>query len=405
MDYVPGDEDQGNRLLIPSLFVSQLSTRPAGILMGFILIEVAATFGTTVGIAGQIVTAASLAGMVVSPFLAALSIKYKPKTLLLAGVALIVIASLGCSFSFNYASMLVFYSLSGLGAAMVTPMIMTIIGEKVSEERRAGTIGRIVASTPILSTLMGLTIIWIISRGWQAAYLLFVFPINAACLVLAFLGLRRSSDSEPRQDALRSIRGGFREIFRNRSALACLLSTTLTQIVWGGFIVYFVSFYRQHWGLPTEFVGVIWSANTFVYVMGSMLSGRVVPRFGRKKLTGLTTLFVGLLVIIYPNAPNYYVSILSGLSIVLLSAFWTSSSNDLALAQVPEYSGAMMSLNSGSNRLGGALGSALGGLVITMGGYSLLGIVLGITGITAFLVFFLFAKDPAHIPIADPLTK
>jgi DHA1 family inner membrane transport protein len=401
MDNLHEDEDHGNRLLIPSLFVSQLSTRPAGILMGFILMELAQTFGTTVGIAGQIVTAASLAGLIVSPFLAALSIKYKPRTLLLAGIVLITISALGCSFAFNYTSMLVFYSLSGLGAAMVTPMIMTIIGEKIPEERRAGTIGLIIASTPILSTLMGLTITWTISRGWQTAYLLFVFPITTVCLVLAVLGLRRTADSERRQGASRSITGGFREILRNRSALACLLGTTLTQIVWGGFMWYFVSFYRQHWGLPTEFVGVIWSANTFVYVMGSMLCGRVVPRFGRKRLTGLTTLMVGVLMIIYPNAPNYYVSILTSLSIVALSAFWSASSRDLALAQVPEYQGAMMSLNSGSIRLGGALGSAVGGLILTLGGYSLLGIVLGIAGITAFLVIFLFARDPSQIVTAQ----
>ncbi len=404
MGSIPEGESQGSRLLIPSLFVSQLSTRPAGILMGFILMELAETFGTTVGIAGQIVTAASLAGMIVSPFLAALSIKYKPRTLLIAGVTLIVISSLGCSFAFNYASMLLFYSLSGLGAAMVTPMIMTIIGKTIPEDKRSGTIGLIIASTPMLSTLMGLTITWILSRGWQTAYLLFVFPINAACLVLAFLGLRRTANSEPSQSAPRSIRGGFKEILRNRSALACLLSTTLTQIVWMGFIVYTISFYRQYWGLPTEFVGVIWSAHTSVYVIGSLLCGRVVPRFGRKRLTGLTLLFIGVLVIIYSNAPNYYVSIISSLSIAVLSAFWSASSNDLALAQVPEYSGAMMSLNSGSNRLGGALGSAVGGLILTFGGYSLLGIVLGIAGITAFLVIFLFARDPAHITTAEPLT-
>ncbi len=273
----------------------------------------------------------------------------------------------------------------------------------IPEDKRSGTIGRIIASTPMLSTLMGLTINWILSRGWQTAYLLFVFPINAACLVLAFLGLRRNADSEPSQSAPRSIRGGFKEILRNRSALACLLSTTLTQIVWGGFMWYTISFYRQHWGLPTEFVGVIWSANTFVYVIGSLLCGRVVPRFGGKRLTGLTTLMVGVLMFIYSNAPNY-VSIISSLSIVVLSAFWSASSNDLALAQVPEYSGAMMSLNSGSNRLGGALGSAVGGLILTFGGYSLLGIVLGIAGITAFLVISLFARDPAHITTAEPLT-
>jgi len=404
MSILSEDEDHGKRLLIPSLFVSQLSTRPAGILMGFILMEIAQTFGTTVGIAGQIVTAASLAGMIVSPFLAALSIKYKPRTLLLAGISLITVSALGCSLAFSYASTLVFYSLSGLGAAMVTPMIMTIIGENIPEERRAGTIGLVIASTPILSTLMGLTITWIVSGGWRTAYLLFVFPVTSACLVLAVLGLRRTADAEQRRGAPRSITGGFKEILRNRSALACLLGTILAQIAWAGTIWYIVSFYRQHWGLPTELVGVIWSSNTFVYVIGSMLCGRVVPRIGRKRLTGLAALIVGVLMIIYPNAPNYYVSIISHLTIAFTLALWTSSSNDLALAQVPEYSGAMMSLNTGSNRLGAAMGSALGGLVLTLGGYSILGIASGLAGIVAFLVIFLFARDPSHTVTAQPTT-
>jgi predicted MFS family arabinose efflux permease len=350
-----------------------------------------------VGIAGQIVTAASLAGMVVSPFLAALSIKYKPRTLLFAGMTLIVISSLGCSFAFNYASMLAFYSLSGLGAAMVTPMIMTIIGENIPEKKRSGTIGQINASTPILSTLMGLTITWIISRGWKTAYLLFVFPINSACLVLAFLWMRRTAYSEPKQSASRSIKGGFREILGYRSALACLLATALIQVVWGSFMWYFVSFYRQFWSLPTKFVGVIWSSHTFVFVVGSLLCGKVVPMVGRKKLTGLTVLAIGLLMILFTHAPNYYVSILSGLSMSTLLAFWSSSSRDLALAQVPEYRGAMMSLNSGSRRLGGALGSAAGGLILTFGSYGLLGLIMGVVGIVAFLMIFFFTRDPADI--------
>jgi predicted MFS family arabinose efflux permease len=130
-------EDTGTtKFLIPSLFISQLTTRPAGILTGFILIDIANTFGTSVGVAGQIITAASIAGMIVAPFLAVLSIKYRPRRLLLAGIALITLSALGCSFAFSYASMLLFYSLNGLGAAMVTPMVMTIIGEKIPEESR-----------------------------------------------------------------------------------------------------------------------------------------------------------------------------------------------------------------------------------------------------------------------------
>jgi len=292
--------------------------------------------------------------------------------------------------------MLTFYSLNGLGAAMVTPMIMTIIGENIPEEKRSGTIGRVNAVTPILSTLTGLTITLIISRGWKTAYLLYVFPITSISLVLAILGLRKTAELSSRPRTNTSVKEGFRQILGYRSALACLLGTALTRMVWGGFMWYLISFYRQYWGLPTDFVGVIWSSHTIVYVVGSLLCGMLVPRIGRKKLTGLTVLAVGFLAILYTNAPNYYVSILSGLSIVLLSAFWASSSRDLALAQVPEYRGAMMSLNSGSWRLGDALGSSVGGLVLTVGGYGSLGLVMGVIGIMAFLVISLFTRDPAH---------
>ena len=60
--------DKGNRFLVPSLFISQLSTRPVGILMGLILTDIALIYNTTVGVAGQIVTAASIAGMIITPF-------------------------------------------------------------------------------------------------------------------------------------------------------------------------------------------------------------------------------------------------------------------------------------------------------------------------------------------------
>ncbi len=228
-------EEKGTtKFLVPSLFISQLTTRPAGILTGFILIDIAQTFGTSVGVAGQIITAASIAGMIVSPFLAALSIKYKPRTLLLAGITLITLSALGCSFSFSYASMLLLYSLNGLGAAMVTPMVMTIIGDKIPEERRSGVIGLIYASTPMFSTLMGLTITQIVSRGWKTAYLLVVFPITTIGLILAFIGLPKAPSAESTQQASSNVREGFRQLLGHRSALACIVGTALTMIAWGG---------------------------------------------------------------------------------------------------------------------------------------------------------------------------
>ena len=396
MGEVISEEAESNRFLIPSLFISQLTTRPAGILTGFILIDIAQTFGTTVGVAGQIITAASIAGMIVAPFLAALSIKYKPRTLLLTGIALITVAALGCSFSFNYTSMLLFYSLSGLGGAMVTPMIMTVIGEKIPEEKRSGIIGLIYASTPMLSTLTGLTITQIVSRGWKTAYLLYVFPITTIGLILAFIGLPKAPPTEAAQQPGTNVREGFKQLIRHRSALACLLGTALTMIAWGGVVWYMVSFFRQQYNTPTEWVGVIWSIATSSFVVGSLLTGRVINRVGRKRLTSATALIIGVCTILFMNIQSYYASIVLIPLIASSAALWTSSSNDYALDQVPEYRGAMMSLNSGSSRLGNALGSALGGLALTIGGYNLLGMIVGVMSVIGFIVFTVFTHDPVR---------
>lgn len=392
MDEVAPEDTGTTKFLVPSLFISQLTTRPAGILTGFILIDIAQTFGTSVGVAGQIITAASIAGMIVSPFLAALSIKYKPRTLLLAGITLITLSALGCSFSFSYTSMLLLYSLNGLGAAMVTPMVMTIIGDKIPEERRSGVIGLIYASTPMFSTLMGLTITQIVSRGWKTAYLLVVFPITTIGLILAFFGLPKVPP-EPKQQSRINVREGFRQLMGHRSALACIVGTALTMIAWGGVVWYMVSFFRQQYGTPTQWVGVIWSGATSSFVLGSLLAGRVVKRVGRRRLTCITALAIAVFSILFMNIPSYYGSIVFILLTASSAALWTSSSSDLALDQVPEYRGAMMSLNSGSSRLGNALGAALGGVALTVGSYNLLGIVVGVMGVIGFLVFSVFTRD------------
>ncbi len=127
--------------------------------------------------------------------------------------------------------------------------------------------------------------------------------------------------------------------------------------------------------------------------MGSLLSGRFINKVGRRRFTCITALLIGVFTILFINVPSFYTSIFLVLLITSSAALWTSSSSDFALDQVPEYRGAMMSLNSGSSRLRNALGSALGGLAFTFGDYNLLGIIVGVMSIIGFIVFSVFTLD------------
>ena len=278
---------------------------------------------------------------------------------------------------------------------MVTPMILTIIGEKIPEEKQSGTIGLITGvSTPLLSTVAGLTIAFVLSRGWQTAFQVYVFPIMLLSLIVAFIVLPKTTSSESLQPKKTGIREGFSQIVGHRSALACLLGSTFSMIAWGGIIWYFVSFYQQTYGVSTATVGIIWSANTSIYVVGSLLCGRIIPKIGVKRMTSISSLFIGLSIAIFTNIQNYYLAIGFGLLMPLFASFWSASSNTLSLRQVPEYTGAMMSLNSGSSLLGRAFGSAIGGLSLNYGGYGLMGIVMGVFGVLAFLAVSVLVQEP-----------
>jgi DHA1 family purine base/nucleoside efflux pump-like MFS transporter len=169
-------------------------------------------------------------------------------------------------------------------------------------------------------------------------------------------------------------------------------------IAWGGVLFYVVSFYKQIYGVSTYFVGIIWSAHTLTNVLGGLLCGKIIPRMGVKLTTSLSSLVIGLSIVLFTNAPNFYLAIGFGLMFPLFGSFWMASSRTLALRQVPDYRGAMMSLNSGAMKLGIALGSAVGGLAINLGGYGMMGYVMGFFSLLAFLTVSFQVLDPLLEP-------
>ena len=189
------------------------------------------------------------------------------------------------------------------------------------------------------------------------------------------------------------LKDGFMTILGFQSALACLAGTFFTVVASGGIVWYFIAFYKDVYSVSTQTVGLIWSANTFVYVVSSLLCGRIISRFGKKRMTAVSSILIGLAIFSLIHVPNFYLAIVMGLMMPFFAAIWSASSNALALGQVPEYRGAMMSINSGSMQLGRTVGSFIGGLMLNVGGYSLMGIIFGLSGLLASILVFSSAKE------------
>jgi len=203
------------RLFLPSLAFSYFATGPLGVLTGLLLIDIALTFEVSVGVMGQINTPFYVVAVIFALFMGVLSVRFRHKTLLMIGLLSVTISALGCFLASNFNLMLMSYSLSGIGTAMVTPMAITLIGEYLPLEKRTNAIGWIVASGA-LSYVIGAPVIGFIADlgGWRFVLLGFVLPVSLASLLLAYIGLPFASRNHQPAMSKRVYLGSFKEVYQ-----------------------------------------------------------------------------------------------------------------------------------------------------------------------------------------------
>jgi AAHS family 4-hydroxybenzoate transporter-like MFS transporter len=221
-----------------------------------------------------------------------------------------------------------------------------------------------------------------------------VIPILLAGILLAFIGLPSISHScKPTVNGKTYLRS-FKSVLSRRSAIACLIGDALRSGSFVAILIYGASFFRQRFSVSIDFASVWILVAASCYTLGSLVSGPVVNRFGRKTSTVLTAFLAGIFAITYACVFNLWLSLAVSLIDSWFFGMVTSAANSLTLEQVPEFRGTMMSIDTAALNLGSAFGTALGGLALLSFGYEGLGIVLGAMGVVAAVVFYFLTTDP-----------
>jgi len=384
-------------LFLPSLAFSYFATGTLGVLVSLLLIDIGETFSVSEGVMGQINTLYSIVAVVIALLMGILSLRFKHKSLLLMGLIFIGISASGCLVAPDFNMMLVSYSLSGLGWAMVSPMCVTMIGEHFPLEKRASAVGWIIAGgalpfvigAPIIASIAGL-------GGWRLAIIGFVIPILLASILLAFIGLPSISHSHRSAVNGKTYLRSFKSVLSGRSPIACLIGDALRSASFIAILIYGASFFRQRFSVSVDFASIWILGAASCYTLGSLVSGPLVNGFGRKTSTVLTAFLAGIFAITYACVFNLWLSLALSLIDSWFFGMVTSAANNLTLEQVPEFRGTMMSIDTAAINLGSALGTALGGLALLSFDYEGLGIVLGVIGVVAAVVFQFLTTDPTR---------
>jgi DHA1 family inner membrane transport protein len=258
------------KLTIFSLILPILVISTPQIIISLLLVEIAFSFDIEVGVAGQLNTVAMVISAIMAVLMGVLSVRYRYKSLLLAGLAFLCISVLGCFVSPTFSFLLVVFPLAGLSRSMVQPMSQALIGALFWVDERPKILGYLWAGMA-LAYVIGSPVISFIG-DWRFAFLLFVLPLAVVSLALAIIGIpsvahRAASSQQYLQ--------GFTAIFQNTSAIACVIANVLSVIAFQVLSFYSIPFYRQHFLIDKTFTSFLLSGVALIYSVGSVVGGKV----------------------------------------------------------------------------------------------------------------------------------
>lgn len=383
------------QMVLPSIVISRFATMPPGFLVGLLLIDIGYSFGQSVGVTGQISTAASIVGVLSALLISALSLRFSSKSLLVGGLGVLVVSVVGCAFAPSFYVLLLIYSMTGIAGSLVGPMAFTLIAEHFPPNQRANAISWVITGMSA-ANLIGAPLIGYISGfvGWRGSFLWFIMPISILGLFMAirFIPSQQLSGSGDKENKINII-NGFKEVLTNTSAVSCLVGTALITAAYMAMVSYAPSYYREQFQFSTINATYVIIGSSVFFIFGARICGRLVSLYGRKPLILWSIIGASISIFIYLNIPSLWLSLAARFIGSTFTAIVFTTINDLTLEQVPTYRGTVMSLNQATFNLGGVIGTGLGGLIILFSGYDAMGISHGAMMLMAMLILHFFSKE------------
>jgi len=368
----PAENDKGglasSRVML-MLLVAMTGVAPISLyLLVPALPKLALTFGRDISIA-QMTVSLYMVGIACSQIIMGpLSDKFGRRPVLLAGLTLMVAASLGCSFAESLPQLIAARFFQALGGATGMVVSRAIIRDLYSRERVSSMISLVIAVMMVAQMLSPLTGgLLETAFGWRAIF----YVITAASLAIA----TAIALALPETRRARAQAGGFRgdvgTLLSSRAFIGYVLCQVLaSQIIFvfaggGPYIVV------TQMGRSSAEYGAWFATTAFAYLIGNLFCVRFAPRHRLERL-----IWFGLALQFFGSALNLLASItgfnqapawLFGTQMIVMfaNAFVMSNATAGAISVRPEAagtaSGAMGFLQMGLGSLISQFGAWLGG--------------------------------------------
>jgi ACDE family multidrug resistance protein len=317
---------------------------------------------------GLLIIFFTLPAVVLTPVLGVLADRYGRKNILIPSLILFGIAGGICTLVRKFELLLVLRFFQGVGAASLGSINVTLIGDIFTGKRRTEAMGYnssvlsvATASYPFLGGLLA-------SAGWYYPFLLPVFAVPVAIIVLFKL---RNPEPGGKQNLKQYLVAAFKAI-KTRQVLTYFFASFGTFIIlYGSYLTYFPFLLENIHDASPFVIGLMMSSMSAVTAVTSSQLGKISRLFDIKNLLKISFILYSLSLLTIPLVSDIWMLFIP-LFIFGLAHGMNIPCIQILLAGIApiEYRAAFMSLNGMVLRLGQTLGPILMGAMFIMGGLS-----------------------------------
>jgi MFS family permease len=312
---------------------------------------------------GMLITAFTLPGVFLSPFIGILADRFGRKRILLPSLFLFALAGMACALNKDFDTLIALRAVQGIGAAGLGALSLTILADLYLGSRRAEAMGLNASVLSIGTASYPLIGGALATLAWNYPFFL---PLAAIPIgIFALLGLHYP---EPRNaEGLREYLGSAWGYMKNIRAIGAFMGGFVIFIILYGSVLTYLSLYLGlSFGAPPFIIGLILSSMSITTGIVSSQLGRMIKSVSITNLAKLGFVAYAIGLALLPFMPQLGLVVIPvvifglgmGLTVPTLQTY-------IAGLAPSEYRAAFMSINATMLWLGQAAGPLIFGLIYT----------------------------------------
>jgi predicted MFS family arabinose efflux permease len=358
-------------------------------------VELATVFHTSVAVTGQL-TAATAVTWALTAFLAGpVSDIYGRRRMLLTGLLLMVLGTLSAAVAWNFGALLAFRCLTGVGAAMIPPNCLATIADVFPPAQRGKAMGWVISATG-LGTAFGVPLVAFLTDlgGWRVPF----YVIGVVLLLLWGLLWVWFPPSQPGHTG--SFVTHFQTVGVKAAVWFVLAANCLQVMAFMGMSSYLAAYLMHTYRLSAGATALPLTMAGLGVIAGSLVGGRVASQAYRLALVAIAFIGGGLgAALVFTTDISPWVTVMLAFGVAsLLPMSWPVTA--VLLTELAGQSRATATgLFAVSNQLGAVGGASLGGVMLALGSFPLVGMFCLVTAALAAGVI----RGKVHQAVASPV--